>query len=156
DECPHTFHNNLQLLIFLVVSCRWAGIAGTTSGMPGQRTAGHPWGSAICLTALLTACGAGSATPWQPSVDDLGARVAGSAVRFAVYSSSATAMSLLLCDDPEVDEPSRWIELERAGTLWFAEVEGAGAGQHYGYVAWGPNWPKTVDWKPGSESGFVA
>jgi glycogen operon protein len=35
-------------------------------------------------------------------------------------------------------------------------VEGIGTGQHYGFVAWGPNWTEHKDWYPGSIHGFVA
>src|SRR5262249_41384731 len=41
------------------------------------------------------------------------------------------------------------------GDVWNVYVEGVGLGQHYGYVAWGPNWTYDPDWYPGSIKGFV-
>ena len=44
----------------------------------------------------------------------------------------------------------------RHGDVWNLYVEGVGLGQHYGFVAWGPNWVFREDWLPGTIEGFVA
>ena len=46
--------------------------------------------------------------------------------------------------------------MTRIGDVWNLYVEGVGLGQHYGYVAWGPNWTYDEDFYPGSQLGFIA
>jgi glycogen operon protein len=74
--------------------------------------------------------------------------------QFAVFSERATRMELLLFEDPESELPARRFPMERLGNVWALYVEGVGPGQHYGYVAWGPNWPYDPAWQPGSILGF--
>ncbi|MGQ0505469.1 MAG: alpha-amylase family glycosyl hydrolase, partial [Myxococcaceae bacterium] len=75
---------------------------------------------------------------------------------FAVYSQRAEKVQLLLFDDPESDSPTRTLEMSRVGDVWNVFVEGVGLGQHFGYIAWGPNWTFDPAWYPGSAAGFVA
>ncbi len=75
---------------------------------------------------------------------------------FAVYSQRAEKMQLLFFDDPESNTPTRTFDLTRTGDVWNIFVEGIGLGQHYGYIAWGPNWTYDSNWYPGSSAGFVA
>lgn len=79
-------------------------------------------------------------------------------VNFSLFSSRASKIRLLLFDNPESDKATREFEMTRLpGTdVWNAFVEGVGLGQHYGYVAWGPNWPYDEKWYPGSIHGFRA
>ena len=42
------------------------------------------------------------------------------------------------------------------GDLWCIYIEGIGIGQHYGYIAWGPNWTYDPEWLPGATLGFLA
>ena len=76
-------------------------------------------------------------------------------VNFCTYSESATRIDLLLFDEPESELPTQQFELTRTGDLWCLYVEGIGAGQHYGYVAWGPNWPYDEAWNVGQIDGFL-
>ncbi len=79
-------------------------------------------------------------------------------VNFSVFSNRASKIRLLLFDNPESDKATREFEMTRLpGTdVWNAFVEGVGLGQHYGYVAWGPNWTYDEAWYPGSIHGFKA
>lgn len=77
-------------------------------------------------------------------------------VNFSVFSANATRIDLLLFDDPESTRPSRQFEMTRFGDVWNVYVEGIGTGQHYGLVAWGPNWTEDADFYPGSMHGFRA
>ena len=77
-------------------------------------------------------------------------------VNFGVYSANASRVDLLLFDDPESDQPTQQFEMTRFGDVWNIYVEGIGVGQHYGYVAWGPNWEFDEKWHPGTIHGFVA
>ena len=90
------------------------------------------------------------------ALDRLGPSVVDEGVNFGVYSERATRLELLLFDDPESDLPSQRFEMTRFGDVWNVWVRGIGWGQHYGFVAWGPNWPYDPSWYPGSIRGFVA
>ena len=91
------------------------------------------------------------------SMDHMGPVLIDKGVNFVVYSERAERLELLLFDDPESELPTFQQTLTRDpedGPLWSVYVEGIGVGQHYGYIAWGPNWPHTDEWFPGSTSGY--
>ena len=90
------------------------------------------------------------------ALEVLGPTLRDRGVNFGVYSMNATRMELLLFDDPESEQPTRKFEMVRQGDVWNLYVEGVGVGQHYGYVAWGPNWEYEESWRPGKIDGFVA
>ena len=75
----------------------------------------------------------------------LGATPVGDAVRFAVFSRHATAVDLLLYDDPRA-EPAHRFTLDparhRTGDVWHAEVDGVGPGQVYAFAVDGPFAPE--------------
>jgi len=77
-------------------------------------------------------------------------------VNFGVFSARAERVEVLLFDDPESPRPAKRFPMVKFGDVWNLYVEGVGAGQHYGYVAWGPNWTYDADWYPGSVKGFLA
>ena len=89
------------------------------------------------------------------TMDWMGARLVDHGVNVVVYSENATRLELLLFDDPESSLPTQQYELTRDGDLWSVYVEGVGVGQHYGFVAWGPNWTYDPEWFPGSPLGFL-
>jgi len=89
------------------------------------------------------------------ALEHMGPVKADEGVNFAVYSERAERIDLLLFDDPEADLPTQQFEMTRCGDVWSVYVEGIGDGQHYGYVAWGPNWPYTDSFYAGSDEGFV-
>jgi len=86
--------------------------------------------------------------------DTMGPTLVDKGVNFSVYSKNATKMDLLLFDDPEADQPTQQFEMVRFGDVWNLYVEGVGEGQHYGLVAWGPNWEYVDEFFPGSLEGF--
>jgi glycogen operon protein len=89
-------------------------------------------------------------------LDHLGPKIVDQGTSFTVYSEHATRIELLLFDDPEAALPTRQFPMHRFGDVWSIYVEGIGLGQHYGYIAFGPNWPYAEQWFPGSVHGFVA
>ncbi len=103
-------------------------------------------------------------TPFAPSLtaeaiarlDHLGPTLVDKGINFGVYSERAERIELLLFDNPEAPLPTRQFPMERIGDVWSLHVEGIGVGQHYGYVAWGPNWTYDPEWIPGSVKGFKA
>ncbi len=90
------------------------------------------------------------------ALEHMGPTIIDGGVNFCTYSEAATAIDLMLFEDPESDAAALELELTRQGDVWCGFVQGIGLGQHYGYRAWGPNWPKTGDWIPGSTSGFLS
>ncbi len=91
------------------------------------------------------------------TMDHMGPTRVDRGVNFVVYSERADRIELLLFDDPEADLPTWQMPLEPApdgSPFWSVYVEGIGVGQHYGYVAWGPNWEVDEEWYPGSTHGF--
>ena len=93
------------------------------------------------------------------AMEHMGPVLTETGVNFATYSENATRIELLLFDDPEAPTPAQRFPMEPvvAGSpVWSLYVEGIGLGQHYGYVAWGPNWPYDPEWIPGTIDGFVA
>ena len=90
------------------------------------------------------------------ALDHMGPTIIDRGVNFAVYSEAAERIELLLFDDPESELPTQQYEMTRQGDVWNLYVEGLGLGQHYGYIAWGPNWPYDPEFFPGSTIGFLS
>lgn len=88
------------------------------------------------------------------ALDHLGPTLIDKGVNFSVYSARAERVELLLFDDPEAKLPTKQFVMERFGEVWNLHVEGVGKGQHYGYIAFGPNWPHDPKWFPGQIDGF--
>ncbi len=76
----------------------------------------------------------------------LGATVTGNGVNFSIFSQKSEKIELLLFDHPDASRPSRTIEmgpgLNRTFYYWHVFVPGIGAGQIYGYRAYGPYKPE--------------
>lgn len=90
------------------------------------------------------------------ALDHLGPTVIDNGVNFSLFSANAERIELLLFDDPESDRPTQQFELTPYGDVWNLFVEGVGPGQHYGYIAWGSNWPYVDTFYPGSLEGYRA
>jgi isoamylase len=128
--------------------------------------------AAACFALLLAACAndpgdrvrlyfarthAPSLAPEAiAALDHLGPKLVDRGVSFTVYSERATRLEVLLFDDPDSEVPTRRFPMTRFGDVWSVHVEGLGRGQHYGLVAWGPNWPWVESWRPGLIDGFIA
>ncbi len=76
----------------------------------------------------------------------LGATVSPEGVNFCIYSSTCTALELLLFDDVAAAQPQRVIpfdlKLHKSVHYWHMFVPGLQAGQLYGYRAYGPFAPE--------------
>ncbi|MCO4747262.1 MAG: glycosyl hydrolase [Proteobacteria bacterium] len=88
------------------------------------------------------------------ALQHLGPSVYDDGVNFGLFSARAERVELLLFDDPESDRPTQQFEMTRYDDVWNLYVEGVGPGQHYGFVAWGPNWTYDEEFYPGSVIGF--
>ena len=90
-------------------------------------------------------------------MEHMGATLTDRGVNFSLYSEKATRMEVLLFDDPESNQPTQQFPLEKINDhVWNIYVEGIGEGQHYGFIAWGPNWEYDEHWLPGRINGFIA
>ena len=129
------------VLWLLMYGCadQGSGCAGTT-GASLYQTAGIAPSLATSDVEQLSHLG--------PTVIDLG-------TNFGVYSARAQRVELLLFDDPEASLPVQQFPMTRFGDVWNLYVEGVGLGQHYGYVAFGPNWVYDETFYPGSQIGFI-
>jgi glycogen operon protein len=82
--------------------------------------------------------------PGQPY--PLGANIREGGVNFSIFSKNSTALELLLFDDVDDERLARVIPLDphhnRTFYYWHILVPGIGAGQLYGYRAYGPNAPE--------------
>ncbi|OEV28989.1 isoamylase [Streptomyces nanshensis] len=92
---------------------------------------------------------------------------AGENITFRVHSSAATRMVVALYEKPTGAEENGTVPLKKeegSDGTWTATVSvreladeyGIDGTVHYGYRAWGPNWPYDEDWTKGSEAGFVS
>ena len=90
------------------------------------------------------------------NLDHAGPTIVEKGVNFGVFSARAERVEVLLFDDPESPRPAKRFPMVKFGDVWNLYVEGVGVGQHYGYVAWGPNWTYEAEWYPGSLKGFHA
>ena len=88
-------------------------------------------------------------------LEHLGTTAIDQGINFGVYSSRAERIELLLFDNPEDSLPAQRFEMTPFGDVWNVHVEGVGYGQHYGFIAWGANWPYDPDFTPGSLTGFL-
>lgn len=84
----------------------------------------------------------------------MGPTVIDRGVNFCTFSEHAERIEILLFDDPESDLPTQQFPLIQRENLWCIYIEGIGLGQHYGYIAWGPNWVYDPEWLPGTTLGF--
>ncbi|MDE0881927.1 MAG: alpha-amylase family glycosyl hydrolase [Myxococcota bacterium] len=130
----------------------------------------RPLPASLCLLALL-ACPEDEPGPQRydskpfaadlseegiAALNHMGPLLKANGTNFTVYSEHAERIDLLLFDDPESAQPAKTFSMHRFGDVWSIFIEGVGLGQHYGFRAWGPNWPQHEDWFPGSIHGFAA
>ncbi len=92
------------------------------------------------------------------NMEHMGPTIQDRGVNFCLYSEHATRIEVLLFEDPESNQPTQQFPLQpvQDAPLWNLYIEGIGEGQHYGYIAWGPNWEYIDSWLPGRIDGFIA
>ncbi len=134
-------------------------------------------GIALALAALACPCISAAATTAPGGVDDLGGNLSvnGSTVNFRVFSQNATRIEVYLYTQATgVAQVASYALTPVAGSaIWQVAVPAStlrGMGFdidptnpnklftniHYGYRVWGPNWPYSRSWTPGSAVGFIS
>ena len=125
-----------------VLAAAAAMLSGTSAARPGPGTVAAPAG-----------------------IDQrsLGGRYTGSTVTFRVFSAAATRMRVDVYATPTGAAAATYPLTKGSDQVWsvtvsVAQLQTAGVtgAVYYGYRAWGPNWPYTASWTPGSPAGFVA
>ncbi|GEM_PF-240619 len=87
----------------------------------------------------------------------LGPTIADGGVNFAVFSANAERVEVLLFENASADKPLVRLPMKKGSdNIWTIFVEGIGEGQHYGYIAFGPNWKYDAGFDAGSTKGFVS
>lgn len=116
-----------------------------------------------CCLLLLMTMPAGAAI----DADVLGGRydASQSNIDFRVYSSRATRIEVAIYKTPLGAQPVVRYTLTRDTNtdIWSRRVAvstlqnnyGLTGAVYYGYRAWGPNWPYSSQWSPGSSTGFL-
>jgi isoamylase len=122
--------------------------------------------SALLAATAVTAHVPATATPVHTAGIDqrtLGGRYNGTNVTFRVYSAGATRMRVDVYAAATGTPAATYALTSSADHVWSVTVSAAAlqaAGVtgtvYYGYRAWGPNWPYTASWTPGSSAGFVS
>src|SRR5688572_24902881 len=128
------------------------------------------WAYSFLLLPLLSSCTGSDDTPGDgtgdgkfdaPSTNSSGLGAAfskdGTTARFRVASHAATRIEVYLYASATGEDELARFELSRGGDgIWSIEVPVTGLPSilHYGYRAWGPNWPFESGWTPGSTAGF--
>lgn len=91
--------------------------------------------------------------------DILGPTITDNGVNFAVFAKHATRVEVLIFDssNPDNGQPVTRIPMtkDKDSGIWTQFVYGIGVGTHYGYIAFGPNWPYKKEFVPGTAIGFI-
>lgn len=79
-----------------------------------------------------------------------------SGIQFAVFAKNATRVEVLIFNNPESELPTfqHAMVKDKESGIWTLFVEGLSYGTHYGYIAFGPNWPYDPNFKPGTNIGY--
>ncbi len=79
-------------------------------------------------------------------------------IQFAVFAKNATRVEVLIFgNEPERSTPIARIPMTKDAEsgIWTQFVSGIGYGTHYGYIAFGPNWPYDPKFEPGTSIGYI-
>lgn len=132
-------------------------VEGDTAPLDDSAAPDSDLGADTSQPPLTTAPLAPSHTAEQVAdLEVLGPVIVDGGTSFTVYSAHATRLELVLFEDPDVATPRARVPMIRFGDVWSAWVADVGEGQHYGYAAWGPNWPWDPAWTLGSDVGFIS
>ena len=82
-------------------------------------------------------------------------------VEFKLYSKNATNVFLCIFNKPQGEDAVMTLEMERAGDIFKTSFKDYVLNCHnkpvyYGFRVFGPNWPYSPDFKPGTSIGFIA
>jgi glycogen operon protein len=142
-------HASLFATAVVVTGC--APAPDTARGDDVQLEIGHPASGPFSAV---------SATTWAAAIWPQGASFAtgeGSNLRVAVYAAHATRVVLEIY--PAATGAAAQYDYAMAqgsDGVWRAELAQVPGKTLYGFRAWGPNWPFSTTWAPGSSVGFLS
>lgn len=94
---------------------------------------------------------------WQTADWALGAQPSAEGITFAVYAPAATRVQLEIYPAAlGAAATHTFLPVQGEDGIWRAFIQGLPLGALYGYRVWGPNWPFTETWEPGTAEGFLA
>ena len=91
--------------------------------------------------------------------DILGTNVVDGGVNFAVFAKNATRVEVLIFDsaNPNAHPIHRLpMSQDAESGIWTLFAKDLGDGTSYGYIAFGPNWPYSENFKPGTTEGYIS
>jgi glycogen operon protein len=123
--------------------------AGHQSGDDLQLQVGHPASGAFSAVSIAT---------WGTSTWPQGAKFVageGSNLRIGVYAAHATRVQLEVYSAPTgANAQFDYVMAKGSDGIWRAELATVPGKTLYGFRVWGPNWPFSTSWTPGSSAGF--
>jgi glycogen operon protein len=150
--CPRSRAHVVHVLAGLIAAVTLAACAEADDRSERQLLlVGHP-----TTGAFVAVNSAGWATATWPQ----GARFVageGSNLRLGVYAAHATRVVLEIY--PAATGASvqfDYVMAKGSDGIWRAELASVPGKTLYGFRVWGPNWPFSASWAPGSSAGFLA
>jgi glycogen operon protein len=139
------------LVLAAVAAVALCSCASASHDVAGRPEVGHPASGAF---AAVNPAGWATAT-WPQGAGFVSGE--GSNLRVAVYAAHATRVVLEIY--PAATGASAQYDYAMArgsDGIWRAELASVPGKTLYGFRAWGPNWPFSASWVPGSALGFVS
>jgi isoamylase len=132
----------------LAASCARADDSG---GDDGQLLVGHPASGAF---SAVNSSGWATAT-WPQGANFVTSE--GSNLRVGVYAAHATRVLLEIYPSATgAAAQYDYVMSQGSDGIWRAELASVPGKTLYAFRAWGPNWPFSASWAPGSSAGFVS
>jgi glycogen operon protein len=147
-------YSRTRLSLLVVVAASLAGCAvadGRGRGAVGQLEVGHPSSGAFSAVGMSTW---GTAT-WAQGASFVSGE--GSNLRVGVYAAHATRVLLEIYSSATgVSAEFDYVMARGSDGVWRAELASVPGKTLYAFRVWGPNWPFSTSWAPGSAAGFVS
>ncbi|HEX2688797.1 MAG TPA: alpha-amylase family glycosyl hydrolase, partial [Kofleriaceae bacterium] len=131
----------------LLASCA----RGDGNGDGGELLVGHPTSGAF---SEVNSSGWATAT-WLQGANFVSGE--GSNLRIGVYAAHATRVLLEIYSSPTGSAAQYdYVMAKGSDGIWRAELATVPGKTLYAFRVWGPNWPFSASWTPGSSAGFVS
>jgi len=147
--------SRLPFLIGVVAAALLASCAraedGNGNGNDGQLQVGHPASGAF---SAVNSAGWATAT-WSQGANFVAGE--GSNLRIGVYAAHATRVLLEIYASPTgASAQFDYVMSQGSDGIWRAELATVPGKTLYAFRVWGPNWPFSASWTPGSSAGFIS
>lgn len=141
----------LCLVVVLCAGCAAAEPSGLRDARDLQPEVGHPSSGPFSPVGQST---------WATATWPQGASFVsgeGSNLRVAVYAAHATRVVLEIYPQATgANAQFDYVMARGSDGIWRAQIASVPGKALYGFRAWGPNWPFSASWVPGSSAGFAS